>query len=472
MPGGDVGLTSVARSLSEERASKVMRSVDGSGAEGGGRGGVDYALDIVGLKKDFVRRTRTGAGRAGYTTVKSALLTWFRGGDTRSRQVTHAIRDLTLRIPQGSSVGIIGRNGSGKSTFLKLVTGIYKPTAGTISVNGRVAALIELGAGFHPDFTGRENVTLGGVMLGLSRAEIAARFDEIVRFAELEAVIDDPVKTYSSGMFMRLGFSLAVHTDPDVLIIDEVLAVGDAAFVAKCKDKIGELRRAGKTLILVSHDLDSVERWCDEAVWLHAGEVRDRGEPRRVIDHYRTFLERGEEAVLHERVGAAASDVAPTPPDSPNEVGRWGSREIEITGTRLLNVHGEPQLVFHPGDGATIECTYVVREAVSGVVFGIGIHRVDGLTVFGTNTAIERVPLPDLGGSGTVRCRLDRLGLLDGSYRLDVAVHRADGYPFDYHRGALDFAVRSGCKQVGVFEPPHHWSVEVVRSTTARQGHG
>lgn len=430
---------------------------------------VAYALDIVGLDKEFVRQTRSG-GRSGYTTLKSLLVAPFRRRAAEPRQVTQAIRNLTIRIPQGSSVGIIGRNGSGKSTFLKLITGIYKPTRGTVSVNGRVAALIELGAGFHPDFTGRENLFLGGVMLGLSRAEIAARFDTIVRFAELEAVIDDPVRTYSSGMFMRLGFSLAVHTDPDVLIIDEVLAVGDAAFVAKCKDKIGELRSAGKTLILVSHDLDAVERWCDEVVWLHNGEARDRGEPRRVIDQYRSFLERGEEAELREseRVEAPApAQIDPTTQSASNETGRWGSREIEIASVRLLNGDGESHLLFHTADRMRVEIRYAVRSPVTEIVFGIGIHRVDGLAVFGTNTAIERVVVPELEASGVVVCDFERLGLLEGGYRLDVAVHRSDGYPFDYHQGAIRFSVRSPVNHIGVFEPPHRWEFAPGR---ARRG--
>jgi ABC-type polysaccharide/polyol phosphate transport system ATPase subunit len=422
---------------------------------------VEYALDIVGLSKEFVRRTRQG-GRSGYTTLKSALLAPFRRRSAAPRVVTHAIRDLTVRIPQGSSVGIIGRNGSGKSTFLKLVTGIYKPTRGTVAVNGRVAALIELGAGFHPDFTGRENLFLGGVMLGLSRAEIEARFATIVRFAELDGVIDDPVRTYSSGMFMRLGFSLAVHTDPDVLIIDEVLAVGDAAFVAKCKDKIAELRRAGKTLILVSHDLDAVERWCDEVVWLHSGEVKDRGEPRRVIDRYRAFLERGEEAELEatQRQAPGVEVVAAPAEGSTAESGRWGSREIEITGIKILNQRGESHLLFHTADPVRIEMTYAVRGSAEDTVFGIAIHRIDGLAVFGTNTAIERVELPELGQGGLVAFEIERLGLLDGTYRLDVAVHRSDGYPFDYHQGALRFSVRSPVNHVGVFEPAHRWQIE------------
>ncbi len=413
-----------------------------------------YAVDIVGLSKSFRRRT---VGKGGYTTVKSALLSLFR----RTRvvpQCTHAIRDLTLRIPRGASVGLIGRNGSGKSTFLKLITGIYKPDAGKISVNGRLAALIELGAGFHPDFTGRENLYLGGVMHGLTRAQIDERFDEIVEFAELAHVIDDPVRTYSSGMFMRLGFSLAVHTDPDVLLVDEVLAVGDAAFVAKCKDRIALLRKEGKTLILVTHDLDAVERWCDEALWLNDGEVRERGEPRRVIDTYRQFVEKGEEATLLEKTHeiAAVSDSRENSEEKKN-VERWGSREIEITQVRLLNKEQESHLLFHPDSALAIEIGYQIHEEVKDVVFGISLNRADGLVVHGTNTDICRATLPELTNRGVLRYELSRLGLGDGTYTLDVAVHRKDGYPFDYHKGVLKFAVRSPLNHVGVMVPEAEW---------------
>jgi lipopolysaccharide transport system ATP-binding protein len=235
-----------------------------------------YALDIVGVSKQFTRTSRV----SGYSTLKSAILSLFGRSRKELRRTQHVLSDITLRIPQGASVGIIGRNGSGKSTLLKIITGIYQPDIGSVAVNGRIAALIELGAGFHPDFTGRENVMLGGIMHGLTRAEVEERFDEIVDFAELADVIDEPVRTYSSGMFMRLGFSLAVHTDPRILLVDEVLAVGDAAFVAKCKEKLASLKRMGTTLLLVSHDLDAVERWCDEVLWLEGGVVRDRGEPR------------------------------------------------------------------------------------------------------------------------------------------------------------------------------------------------
>ncbi len=420
-----------------------------------------YAVDIRGLSKSFRRRTITG--RKGYSTLKSAILSCFsKKAEEREASTTVVIRDLTLRIPKGASVGLIGRNGCGKSTFLKLITGIYKPDKGVVSVNGRLAALIELGAGFHPDFSGRENLYLGGVMHGLSRAEIDARFDEIVHFAELEQVIDDPVRTYSSGMFMRLGFSLAVHTDPDVLLVDEVLAVGDAAFVSKCKDKIAALRKAGKTLVLVTHDLDAVERWCDEALWLHGGEVKDRGEPRRVIDKYRSFVEHGEEEEL--KGNKALQEIKSPDTVAKEEALRWGSREIEIVSARLLSANGEQHFVFHTEDSALIEIEYQIREKLpvdieSELVFGISLNRTDGLVAHGTNTEIERFKLPALKSGGVVAYKTPRLGLVDGTYTLDVAVHRKDGYPYDYHKGIVKFAVRSAIQYAGTYVPPHTWEV-------------
>ena len=422
---------------------------------------VSYSLDIVGVSKQFRRNTVV---RAGYTTVKSSLLGLFLPRKRAPRRVTRAIRDLTMRIPKGASVGVIGKNGSGKSTLLKLISGIYKPDQGTIRVNGRVAALIELGAGFHPDFSGRENLYLGGVMHGLSRTEIDQRFEEIVSFAELGDVIDDPVRTYSSGMFMRLGFSLAIHTDPEVLLVDEVLAVGDAAFVGKCKEKLAELRRQQRTLLLVTHDLESVERWCDEVLWLEQGEVRDRGEPRRVIDHYRQFIEKGEELELMgeaEAQGhAAASDFSLQ--SEQLESSRWGSREIEVTGVRLVDHRAEGRLVFHPDDAAEVQVDYCVREDVADVVFGIAINRSDGLVAHGSNTDIERISIGRLGKRGHIRYRIKRLGLSEGLYTIDVAVHRQDGYPYDYHKAAVSFKVRSALNFVGYTVPEHSWSFDVA----------
>ena len=212
---------------------------------------------------------------------------------------------------------MIGENGSGKSTLLKLMAGITKPTRGTIAVRGRISALIELGAGFHPEISGRENVAINGIMLGLTRREVAERFDAIVDFAELKDFIDAPVKTYSSGMYMRLGFAVAIHVDPEVLLIDEVLAVGDEAFTRKCLDKIGEFRRRGKTILLVTHSLGLVEKMCDAVLWLRQGKVADLGDdPKRVVDAYLTYVAGGEEALLTAEHGRSPAE-APAGPALP-----------------------------------------------------------------------------------------------------------------------------------------------------------
>jgi ABC-type polysaccharide/polyol phosphate transport system ATPase subunit len=440
---------------------------------------IAYALDIVGVSKQFTRTSRV----SGYSTLKSAILSLFGRSRKELRRTQHVLSDITLRIPQGASVGIIGRNGSGKSTLLKIITGIYQPDIGSVAVNGRIAALIELGAGFHPDFTGRENVMLGGIMHGLTRAEVEERFDEIVDFAELADVIDEPVRTYSSGMFMRLGFSLAVHTDPRILLVDEVLAVGDAAFVAKCKEKLASLKRMGTTLLLVSHDLDAVERWCDEVLWLEGGVVRDRGEPRRVIDHYRQFLDRREEQERFDRqddnsaedelhVEMPSSSDSREDEEQKSEVqgeieasgeavagsARWGSREIEIVSVRLVvGDESEERRVVASDDRVTIVLHIQVHQSVLEPVFGIGINRNDGLAVFGTNTGIDRVDIAPIGEGGAVSFTLPRLGLSEGVYTIDAAVHAADGYPYDYRKGVLCFSVRSGRGEIGVISPLREW---------------
>lgn len=400
-----------------------------------------YAIDLENITKSFKRATKKGA----YTTLKTELLSWWKS-DIKESSVTDVLKSLTLKVPQGSSLGVIGRNGSGKSTLLKLITGIYKPDAGTVRVNGRVSALIELGAGFHPDFTGRENVFLAGVMQGMTKKEVKEKFEDIVKFSELEDVIDDPVRTYSSGMFMRLGFSVAIHADPDVLLVDEVLAVGDAGFVAKCKDRITQLKREGKTLMLVAHDLDSIERWSDQVIWIDKGEVKDRGEPRRVIDAYRTFIEKGEEAMV----------VAAPPEESPR---RWGSKEVEIENVLLLDREGEPKKLFHPNEPLKVLIEYKKNADVpKDIVFGVGFERSDGILAFGTNTHISRTSVPELSQRGSVCFEIARLGFLDGSFKIDVAVHREDGYPYDYFKGAIEFLVRSPFDGVGVASPEHSWS--------------
>jgi ABC-type polysaccharide/polyol phosphate transport system ATPase subunit len=252
------------------------------------------AIELTNVTKVY----RKYARRRQFATLKSALLKGSLIQDLQPEETFPALQGVSFNVPAGRTYGIIGRNGSGKSTALKVVAGITKPTTGTVKVQGRISALIELGAGFHPEISGRENVFINGIMLGLTKREVTRRFDEIVEFAELQQFIDAPVKTYSSGMYMRLGFAVAIHVDPDVLLVDEVLAVGDEGFTHKCLDKFGEFKRRGKTILLVTHSLNLVERFCDEALWLDSGKVRGSGDPRRVVGAYLTDVGKSEEREL------------------------------------------------------------------------------------------------------------------------------------------------------------------------------
>src|SRR5262245_40704978 len=265
-----------------------------------------------------------------------------------------ALKGVSFDVPAVKTFGIVGRNGSGKSTMLKLIAGIGRPTSGDVQVHGRVSALIELGAGFHPEISGRDNVFINGMMLGLSKREVAGRFDEIVAFAELEDFIDEPVKTYSSGMYMRLGFSVAINVDPDVLLVDEVLAVGDEAFTHKCLDKFADFRRRGRTVLLVTHSLDLVARFCDEAVWLDQGIVRGHGDPRRVIDAYLMDVAAAENRAL-DRPRLAGVSPSDAPSDMTKAVeGRWGSREAEILAVEFVRTDGVTAHVFESGEALAI----------------------------------------------------------------------------------------------------------------------
>src|SRR6186997_63441 len=246
-------------------------------------------MNTAAIELNNVTKVYRRYGRRHFATLKSALTNRSILDELKPSEAFTALSGISLSIPEGCTFGLVGRNGSGKSTALKLVAGITKPTTGTVAVRGRISALIELGAGFHPEISGRENVFINGIMLGLTKREVAQRFDEIVEFAEMENFIDAPVKTYSSGMYMRLGFAVAIHVDPDVLLVDEVLAVGDEGFTHKCLDKFSEFKRRGKTILLVTHSLGLIERFCDEALWLDGGKVEAEGDPRRVVDAYLTY---------------------------------------------------------------------------------------------------------------------------------------------------------------------------------------
>jgi ABC-type polysaccharide/polyol phosphate transport system ATPase subunit len=373
-----------------------------------------------------------------------------------------ALRDASFQVKKGEMLGVIGPNGAGKSTLLKLIARVLEPTSGTITAQGRVGALLELGTGFHPDLSGRENIFLNGTLLGLTQREIQQRMDEIIAFGELEHFIDIPLRNYSSGMQMRLGFAVAVHVNPDILLIDEVLAVGDEAFQRKCLRQIHRLRREEKTIIFVSHGLGSVAQLCDQALWLEDGRVHEKGPVREVIDRYLLSVAEKEARALAEQADAEAKEeleerVEPTPP---GVRGRWGTKEIELSRVRMLDAQGSESYLFRCGESVTVEVEYEVHREVEAPTFGVAIFRDDGLWCYGTNTDLDRIYIDSLPRNGVVRVHFDRFGFVPGTYFLDVAAHNKRGHPYDYLRACRTFSIHSLIKDAGVFRPEHRWAFD------------
>ena len=355
-----------------------------------------------------------------------------------------ALRDVSFEVTRGEAFGVIGSNGSGKSTLLKLIAGTAKPTSGRLDVHGRVSALLELGAGFHPDFTGRENAYLNASLLGLPRRAMDAAMPKVEAFADIGRFFDAPVKTYSSGMYARLGFAVAVHLDPDVLLVDEVLAVGDEHFQHKCFAKIADFRREGRTIVLVSHDLGAVSRLCERALWLQDGSVAHAGSVRDVVNAYQRAV--GE---LEQRERAARGEVG----------ARWGSKQIEIVHARVLGDDGAEKAVLGSGEPASIEIAYRNNAQVTDAVFGIYVYRDDGVGVYGTNTLMDGATVP-VRGEGRATVRFDALDLLPGAYDIDVGIIDPEDRYYDYLQKGLTVRVIGGTREVGLARLRHRWEFD------------
>lgn len=360
-----------------------------------------------------------------------------------------ALKDISLNIEKGEAVGLIGHNGCGKSTLLKLFTRIIYADEGEIEVNGKVSSLLELGAGFHPDFTGLENIYTNASIFGLKRAETEKLIPEIIEFSELGEFIDNPVRTYSSGMYMRLAFSVAIHVCPEILLVDEILAVGDSNFQQKCIEKILEFKNNGVTIVIVSHDLATVERICDRVVWLDAGQIIKQGNPKSVINAYlERMAENKNEKLLAQKERAAGSEE--------DKRTRWGDKSIEITSVELFDGDGKKRSNFDPEGRMVISIYYKINKPVSDVGFGIGIFGSDGVQRYGTNTYIDGA-LVDIKQNGKISFVMDRLGFMEGCYRLDVAAHDRAGTPYDYILDIVKFRTSSPISDVGMVRPPHRW---------------
>lgn len=407
------------------------------------------------------------------------------------------LNDISFDVKKGEAIGLIGHNGCGKSTTLKLLTRIIYPDSGSIEMTGRVSSLIELGAGFHPDMSGRENIYTNAAIFGLTKKEINSRIDDIIAFSELEEFIDNPVRTYSSGMYMRLAFSVAINVDADILMIDEILAVGDAAFQAKCFNRLRKIKAEGTTIVIVSHSLGQIEQICDRSIWIHNGEIREEGEPRRVHMDYMDYMgqkqqevaererarqeeknkiEEQMQAVPNESESPAAkqdtsaekeilNDEAAEPVNQTDDAGqtekeskkRWGNKKAQIERVSMLDKDGNEKMVFATGEKVQIRVDYKVNEKVVNAVFGIGIFRIDGVQCYGTNTRVDKLDEYDLENGGTTICDISQLNLIAGKYTLDVAIECDNGIPVDYFREVCTFEMYSPIPDVGVARMNHEW---------------
>ena len=390
----------------------------------------DVAVNIDDVSKRFVR----------HSDRRSSLKERVVRGRAKRVEDFWAVKNVSLQVPRGSVYGLVGHNGSGKSTLLKMIGGIYRPTSGTITTEGRVAALIELGAGFHPDLTGRENIALNGAILGLSRKEVAAAVDEIIDFSGLSEFIDDPVKHYSSGMYVRLGFAVSVHMRPDVLLVDEVLAVGDEEFQRKCFDHLYSLRRAGKTIIIVSHSLGQLEALCDEVAWLERGELQQVGDPTTVTGAYLKRVNE-EEAARNPLLAATRDDGSTT---------GAGDGTVRVRSAAIIGTDGAT--INHAETGRTfaIRIGLHASERTLGPNVRIALQHETGPLVTMVSNHERGFDLGWVDGDFAMEIALVDNPLLPGRYRVHIDVFdNTGGKRLDNWDDAVEFPVRSQRGEIG-----------------------
>lgn len=469
----------------------------------------ENAIEVRDITKDFKVFVDKG------NTIKERAL--FR--NRRKYEYRKVLRGISFDVKKGEAVGLIGHNGCGKSTTLKLLTKIIYPNSGSIEIKGRVSSLIELGAGFHPDLSGRENIYINASIFGLGKKEIDSRLDDIIAFSELEDFIDNPVRTYSSGMYMRLAFSVAINVDADVLLIDEILAVGDANFQAKCFNKLREIKAKGCTIVIVSHAMGQIEQICDRTIWIHEGVIREQGKPRVVHPMYLDYMgqkreeiaekeaarlaakeakERAEreaaqaaqqaaeaaeqeaaqraaqeeaarqaaaqeaaaQAAAAEAQQAAAAQASEALAEQPQEQPkRWGNGKARITKIELFDKDGKKKSVFKTGTDITIKLHYDVMEKVEDAIIGIGVFRSDGMYCYGTNTRIDKLEEFNLEKSGVAELQLKDVMLLPGLYTLDFAIECDLNIPVDYFREAVSIEFYSMIDDVGMARIKHDWNI-------------
>lgn len=393
---------------------------------------------------------------------------WVTPADRRYHREYHALQDVSFSVEKGKALGIVGPNGAGKSTLLKILTGTTTATSGAFTLTGRVAALLELGAGFHPEFSGRDNIVMNAKLLGLSDDEIADKLDEIIEFSELEDFIELPVRTYSSGMYVRLGFSIACGINPDILIIDEALAVGDAYFSQKSINRIENFLERGVTILFVSHDMRTLQRFCDNALWLNEGHAQSYGDAKNVVIAYEAYTKEKEYEYKKQRDRKRANSA---PHKKKSSIAKkdykvigdtWGTGEALITGVRMLDESGREKWTFERNEKATLRIFYYAFDAIDEPIFGINIHRIDGTYVMGSNNwLINPMSVGRIEKEGYVDFEVD-LMLHRGSYFWSVmlALEPDEPYwsePADFHYQTHEFRITSDMVAHGVIDLPSRW---------------
>lgn len=432
----------------------------------------ENAIEVKDVTKSFKVFVDKG------NTVKERILF----GNRRKYDYRQVLKGITFDVKKGEAIGLIGHNGCGKSTTLKLLTKIIYPDSGSIEIKGRVSSLIELGAGFHPDLSGRENIYINASIFGLGKKEIDRRLDDIIAFSELEEFIDNPVRTYSSGMYMRLAFSVAINVDADVLLIDEILAVGDANFQAKCFNKLREIKAKGTTIVIVSHSLGQIEQICERSIWIHDGLIREEGTPREVHPIYLDYMGQKRQEIAEkeaerqtaregqqtQEVQAEAAvnvsedaDIAVQQANGDaTELKRWGNGKARITQIDLLDIQGNKKRVFETSENIIVKVQYQVKERVDDAVIGIGVFRADGIYCYGSNTRLDKMPEFSLAQNGIVEILLRNVMLMPGKYTLDLAIESQMGIPVDYFREAVTLEIYSTKEDVGLIRLEHEWRFE------------
>lgn len=373
------------------------------------------------------------------------------------------LKGISFQVHKGEAVGLIGHNGCGKSTTLKLLTKIMYPDSGEIIMHGRISSLIELGAGFHPDMSGRENIYTNASIFGLTKKEIDARFNDIVEFSELAEFIDNPVRTYSSGMYMRLAFSVAINVDADILLIDEILAVGDTNFQTKCFNRLRELKSDGMTIIIVTHDLSTIEKFCDKTIWLNNGLIVREGRSDEVVDAYFSFMNSKKLETENKAVPEKSAEPEQSEKNIQEDSGeidysanRFGLKYAEIKKARMLNPENKDTRIFRTGERLTIEISYQINKP-DEYVFGFGFYDMDGRCLYGNNTQLDRMKISPENTNGKISVDIEKFPLLAGKYILNVAIVDADGTPMDFYRNYCEFEVVSHDRSTGYFSIEHNW---------------